>query len=72
MLIPADAKLSFAIKGQCQVIWAKSCPCYEHWKNLLNSWGSRSCLNCHVSPALAVTDRLKDTMSRPRCADKEP
>lgn len=69
MLIP-NAKMGSAMKGQCQVVWAKSCSCYEHWKSLLNSYGSRSCLNCNVSPVLAVTNRMKDTMSRPKCASK--
>lgn len=71
MLIPADAKMSSAIEGQSQVVWAKSCPCNEHWKSLLNSYRSRSCLICNISPVLTVTDRLKDTMSRPRCAGKK-
>lgn len=71
MQIPADAKTSSAIKGQCQAVWAKSCPCSEHWKSLLNTYRSKSCLNCNVSPVLALSDGLKDTMSRQWCASKE-
>lgn len=38
MLIPADAKMSFGIEGQYQVVWAKSCLCCEYRKSLRLLW----------------------------------